>query len=550
MWLKAVLISVTLVTTCLSLQDVTVTSNFRRLGSLATGLTYAHIHGEIDFRGLLHAQQAVTRVMDERLQQSRSKEESMLVEALRPQLDIAAKTIMDLHVLFFGHPTSRPKRQLFLGLAVALGLTSAGTSIYTATEVSKLHKEISSVNSDVKHVAHMLDQEAQVVNRLAANMHTVSKTCQLVLGRLLQEEDRTNMLTGVMGLTSIVNNFNADLSAWGRGLEALANGKLHPALTDHGKLRHAISVIDGKAKTIGRHLLHDDENSVFRAPVSYLARGDGKIVFIVHVALVESRQMSLFEFITTPVKLKNLVLEVRANQRVLAIDDKGQTGIEISHDELVRCQTEEKHDGQVFLCPNANLIRNDIRRTCLGGIFFGLQEEIDTKCDHVIHRDMTDEVRQIGKNEILVFSNQNQTLIEKCHNGTGYHWIPEGLVVRKVEPGCEVSTKDFTFKALKDIDSDENFLRREIQTEKFGFLQDKTETELREALKTLQGLKEPELINVDQLENWIKEREQDSWSNRTTWTVTGIAGMAGISAILAILFLFAKHRFSAKANEK
>jgi len=63
-------------------------------------------------------------------------------------------------------------------------------------------------------------------------------------------------------------------------------------------------------------------------------------------------------------------------------------------------------------------------------------------------------------------------------------------------------------------------------------------------------LKEPELINVDQLENWIKEREQDSWSNRTTWTVTGIAGMAGISAILAILFLFAKHRFSAKANEK
>ena len=396
----------------------------------------------------------------------------------------------------------------------------------------------------------MLDQEAQVVNRLTTNMHTVSKTCQLLLGRLLQEEDRFNMLTGVMGLTSLVNNFNADLSAWGRGLEALENGKLHPALTDHRKLQHAISVIDKKAKAKGRRILHEGESAVFKAPVSYLATDEGKIIFIVHVALVETKQMELFEFISTPVQVKDLFVEVRASQRILAIDDKGQTGIEMSHDEFIRCQTEEKHDGQVFLCPNANLIRNDVRKTCLGGIFFGLQEEIADRCDHVIHRDKTDEVRQIGKNEILIFSERNQTLIEKCSNGTWYHWIPEGLVARNVEPGCEVSTKDFTFKALQDIDSDENFLRREIQTGKFAFLQGKTETELREALKTLQGLKEPELINVDQLENWIKEREQNSWSDQTTWTMTGIAGLAGLLAIFAILFLFVKHKLSLKANEK
>jgi hypothetical protein len=282
--------------------------------------------------------------------------------------------------------------------------------------------------------------------------------------------------------------------------------------------------------------------------VSYLATENGKIVFIVHVALVESKEMDLFEFISTPVKVQDMTLEVRPSQRVLAIDDKGHTGLEMSHDELVRCQAEERHDGRIFLCPNANLIRNEIRKTCLGGIFFGLQEEIDGKCDHVIHREKSEEVKQIGKNEILIFSERNQTLIEKCSNGTRYHWISEGLVARKVEAGCELSTRDFTFKALKEIDSDENFLRREIQTKKFGFLQDKTGPELREALRALQGLKEPEIIDVKQLESWIKDRESQAWTAQTNWTVTGLAGMAGIVAVFAIIFLFVKHKLSSKKN--
>jgi len=115
MWEKQLLVLATLVTSCPGLQDVTVTSSFRRLGSLATGLSYAHIHGEIDFRGLQQAQQAVTSVLIERLQKSRSKEETTLVEALRPQLDIAQKTITDLQVLFFGRPIGSTQATTFFG---------------------------------------------------------------------------------------------------------------------------------------------------------------------------------------------------------------------------------------------------------------------------------------------------------------------------------------------------------------------------------------------------------------------------------------------------
>ena len=118
-------------------------------------------------------------------------------------------------------------------------------------------------------------------------------------------------------------------------------------------------------------------------------KNDGNIVFILHVALVECKPMDLFEFISTPPKMKNWYLEVRASQRVLAIDDKGQTGLQMRLEELVRCQAEDKHNGKTFLCPNA---KKDIRKKNVGAIFFGLQEEIGKRCEHLIHQRSTEEV--------------------------------------------------------------------------------------------------------------------------------------------------------------
>ena len=83
------------------------------------------------------------------------------------------------------------------------------------------------------------------------------------------------------------------------------------------------------------------------------------------------------------------------------------------------------------------------------------------------------------------------TVTEKCKNGTQYHQIQEGLVRKATAPGCELSTRDFTFRSLEDIDLSENNFEREIRTMKFGFLAKKTDTEIQDALRELQ-------IDVDQ----------------------------------------------------
>jgi hypothetical protein len=66
----------------------------------------------------------------------------------------------------------------------------------------------------------------------------------------------------------------------------------------------------------------------------------------------------------------NFFVEITAAKRVLATDERGHSGLEMTQEELLRCQTEERHNGRLFTCTNSNLIKNDIRKTCMGAIFF------------------------------------------------------------------------------------------------------------------------------------------------------------------------------------
>lgn len=151
---KLLLLAVVTFVTCAS-SNLTMTSSFKRLGQLTTGLTYGHIHSSIDFAQLQRAQRLVVQGVMDQLRNSNSANERALIEAIKPQLDIATKTIEDLHALFFGHEATRQKRQIFLGIALALGLVSAGTSIYATTEVTRLHHELTNLRSDFKHIAQV-----------------------------------------------------------------------------------------------------------------------------------------------------------------------------------------------------------------------------------------------------------------------------------------------------------------------------------------------------------------------------------------------------------
>ena len=544
---KLLLLAVVTFVTCAS-SNLTMTSSFKRLGQLTTGLTYGHIHSSIDFAQLQRAQRLVVQGVMDQLRNSNSANERALIEAIKPQLDIATKTIEDLHALFFGHEATRQKRQIFLGIALALGLVSAGTSIYATTEVTRLHHELTNLRSDFKHIAQVLTTDAHAVNQLTENFRTLSKTCQLLLGKQNLNEQKISTTMTILGLHSLVGNLNAQLSAWRTGLDALANGKLHPALIDHGKLKLALFNIEEKAKTSGRRLLHDDGNAIFKAPVSYLATDKGAIVLIIHVPLIDHEPMDLFEFVPTPIKVRNLYLEITTTNKILAFDKLGQQGKELSHSELLRCHSEDWHNGRIFVCPDANLLRNDIRKTCLGSIFFNVQKVMEDKCDHLLNRGNEENVRQVSQTEILVHLKEETTMTERCSNGTSYRNLKEGLTRLSTNPGCTLVTRDFTFRSLADISIDETFVRQEIRTTKLRFLESKSDVEIQEALTALSDMKLPETIRTDDIEAWLSNQHDDRWMNGFHWSTTALVAGISVSVALAILYLFLKYKKAQTSN--
>jgi hypothetical protein len=76
-----------------------------------------------------------------------------------------------------------------------------------------------------------------------------------------------------------------------------------------------------------------------------------------------------------------------------------------------------------------------------------------------------------------------------------------------IQPWCEVSTKDFTFKHPTNIETTENFFRSEIVTAKFNVIENSSE-KVHQVIDALKMLAVVEKISTDQIKNWIC-REHD-----------------------------------------
>ena len=138
-----------------------------------------------------------------------------------------------------------------------------------------------------------------------------------------------------------MNSLDAEIASWGRDLDSLQNRKLHPSLINAKVLKKAFQKITEKARKVGMRLLHQELSSIYKCPVSYISTTD-------HI--------------------------------ILATDFEGRRGLEMSELDLLRCNTENLSVGKLYVCPNTNLIRNNICNSCLGSMFFGHTEKMLEKC--------------------------------------------------------------------------------------------------------------------------------------------------------------------------
>ena len=557
---KTVILSIAIVIAVISANKdgaqthIEIKQNFRKIGNLATGLSYAHIHATVKFNRLKSAVNNVLHVIKMRREKTDSEVEKGYIDTIQPQLEIAKETLENLQDLFFGQSDVRSKRQLFLGLAMALGIFNTGMSIYTTTEIIKLHSQITGMQNDMidgfQHVAHVLDEEQHVLHQMVKNVNIIKESCRYALDQIQNEQQEIRSLQNIIGLGALISNLNAELAAWGRGLESLSHGQLHPTLVNKLAMRRAFEDIKLQAVKVGLQTLHNDWTSIYRAKLSYFATKKDEIVVIVHIPLVEQAPLEIYEYIPVPFSLDGMFVTIEGNRDLLATDLQGQYGLEMSKTDILRCQTEDIHHGKLFICPDSNLKQNQIRRSCLGSLFFG-HKEVVQNCHHFVHlyEQQSEFMKQISDDAVVLFSKEDLTVRQTCDKKTETLNV-SGLTSLIVKPRCKITTELYTFTSPAVINVETDFIAKTMKIPRVHFTDGLETQELVGKLKELAKIKNPDNIHLNELKNWIQEEKTQVALQSIGHGTSAAAILCCIAVIVVFSLLVWRYRKTSRKNKE
>ena len=540
---------------CACNKHIEINQNFRHVGKLATGLSYGHIHTTVKFSDLKYAVKTVMKILQERLRKdSTSTTEKEYIKMMSPRLQISYDAIEDLQDLFFGEnnvkneSSVRKKRQLFLGIAIALGIFNTGMSIYNIEEIARLHLDITELKNDMvvgfKHVAHILREEEHAIFQMTKNINILKENMRYTLDALYNQEAELNQIKNAMTIGAALSNINAEVAAWGRGLESLSHGRLHPTLVDKKAVKDAFDNIIQKASRIGLKPLHQDYRSVFKNPISYFSTTEESIIVIVHIPLVEYAPLDIYEYLPIPVHVGQIFVTLEGRHTLLATDLQGRTGLEMSNSELLKCQSENLHDGKLWICPNTNLLMNRIRNSCLGSIFYGHQNEALQRCFCQIQLPEThmEFVKQVSENTVSLYTKDDLTIRQTCQGKVEILPNITGLATIVIPEGCKMVTEDYTFisPAILDINSD--FIRKTMKIPHLRIFNETNLQAIEKQMRSLNQIKNPNKINLETLKKWIQDEEIKTIHRTISYSSNAIALIGCGLVVTIIIFLYCRFR--------
>ncbi len=266
-------------------EHINVPVTFKRIGKFATGLSYGHLRATIDFAQMKKAHHELDQLLRQEILTASSHEKKGFYEMLLHQFSLSTKIIDRLDATFFTE-SRRQKRQLLPGAAMGFGILSFGLSIYNTFEISKLHSKVGHLESGINHMILALEEQDHAITRLTENVNALKAVVKIMMSDLQSVANELNGIKKVIIVSNMITTHNADVSVWGRGLEALILGELHPTLVDTHKMNSAITSLRFRASQFGLSPLFTDNTAVFKAPVTYLAMTEKKIYVYIHISFV------------------------------------------------------------------------------------------------------------------------------------------------------------------------------------------------------------------------------------------------------------------------
>ena len=525
--------------------DIEGSASFRQIGFLASKLSYGHIHTTFNFRFLKKEHEKLTSFLDDEIIKATSESMDKSREyfsLVRQQLEISTQEINRIDDLFFNDDSiHRNRRQIAGPLGLGLGLFGLGTSIYNLIEIHQLHSQLTAVTHREEFIAHELTAESNSIATLSDSVQTLKKVCETVTSAFEIHKLKVNRL---FVDTTMVTQHNMKLLEWGRGAEALLFGSIHPALVNTTLLTAALESLKKKAEKKGLRLLHAEKSASFKAPISFFTTEEDQFIVILHIPLVETTPIGIYEYLPIPIQIGNLIWIIDSHNSLLAMDKEGNQGLEMSQMDLFQCQVEKVHFGNLYLCPKANLIRNNIRNSCLGSLMVGNTETIKKRCKHSV--EPIDQDReyaiQLSHDTVILNIKKGDSVHEVCANGTRSDLKKIGFTRLQAHQNCQIISDDYVFTPQADFDINSEFIIQPFIFKRSELLDDIEDHQLDQALQELDKVKPLDRKQLGEVRDWISTQAQDWTDTILAYCLPAISISICIVVIIIILIVYLRYK--------
>ena len=373
--------------------------------------------------------------------------------------------------------------------AFALGLISAGVSIYNTYEIEMMKGRLSAVEHQTELISAELMKEEHVVNDLVDHVQAVEED-------LLHVHEWQRKVEFELGFARLTATLGAAARKARRYVDAAVEVVLHKEANlrffDVARLRAAVDEISSKARDSGFAPVSSSLNDVAAGHVSFQA-DEGKIFFMLHVALGRLPAMNLYKYIDAPILLeKGKAVTVDVENRHIALDPNLSERVELTGEELQHCVK----IGDAFLC-KTGISSKSIASTCLGALYTGAASGIRKLCSFRPLRSVHETVTQVAPRVITIYTPPpaSTSIYVTCRSQPPQQLLTEEYVELTLPADCTAVTSHFVFRPELSLHLEERFVAKplvlpevtaELLEQAFGSVDQIDEDEAR--LQGLSGL--------------------------------------------------------------
>ena len=353
----------------------------------------------------------------------------------------------------------REKRE---GIGDAFSFAAFGLSLYSISEVKRLHRELQTEGNVVQHVAAELGRESHQIQENADQIQSIRNQVSLLTNFTTRSQFRMDRAAAI----SYIEVFTSNLDAYSAGLEnMLLRKSASLQFFELEAVKTAIGKIQKRARSNGLKLKSASPTELFQERLSWVAY-EGKIGLYFHLPLMEKKTLNLYQYLPTPFQLPNSTfMRPEIEGEFFAVSEKYDRFMIFSRAEIADCN----QWGKVFSCPTRVEFK-DPKETCLGSIFAGDPQFILHFCKFAPWPIKGELVLQVDTFKVMtiVVPGHQVTAYISCYLSNSNRRSPmsnlllAGTEEVELDPGCLMTTDRFRIMTAREHEITEYIFARPI----------------------------------------------------------------------------------------